>query len=128
MDLYGRFWIKEDNKNYLGIGRIDLLRGIKKTGSISQSAKIMHMSYKAAWDSIDAINNVSYSPLVERFVGGRGSSGSKITEDGLKAIESFDELQKATDAFCKYFSNIKDLDELKKKAIDFQHLLVDSTN
>lgn len=128
MEIYGRFWIKEDNKNYLGIGRIDLLRGIKKTGSISQSAKIMRMSYKAAWDSIDAINNISSAPLVERFVGGRGSSGSKLTDYGLKAIESFDELQKAKDAFCKYFSDIKDLDELKKKAIDFQQLLADSTN
>lgn len=70
MEIYGRFWVKESGKNYLGLGRVDLLRGIEQTGSISQSAKAMKMSYKAAWDSIDAINNLSDLPLVERFIGG----------------------------------------------------------
>lgn len=128
MDVYGRLWIKKDKKNYLGIGRVDLLKGVQKTGSISQSAKDMRMSYKAAWDSIDAINNLSSTPLVERFIGGRGGSGTKLTNEGLKAIESFEELQKAKDAFCRYFSDIKDLDELKDKALRFQQILRDSIN
>lgn len=123
MEVYGRFWVKENGKNYLGLGRVDLLRGIEQTGSISQSARVMKMSYKSAWDSIDAINNLSDVPLVERFIGGRGGSGTTLTKDGKMAIEAFDELVAAKEAFCKYFSNTKDLDELKKRAIKLRGLI-----
>ncbi len=123
MELYGRFWVKENGKNYLGLGRIDLLRGIAQTGSISQSAKAMKMSYKAAWDSIDAANNLSDSPLVERFIGGRGGSGTTLTAEGKMAIEAFDELMATKEAFCKYFSNTSDLAELKSRAIKLRELI-----
>lgn len=123
MNVYGRFWVKIDNKNYLGLGRVELLKGIVKTGSISQSAKMMRMSYKAAWDSIDAINNLSQKPLVERFIGGKGGSGTKLTKDGLKAISAFDELNAAKNAFCEYFNDCKDLDSLEKKAKEIQKIL-----
>lgn len=123
MKVYGRFWVKAEDKNYLGLGRVELLKGIVKTGSISQSAKAMRMSYKAAWDSIDAMNNLSAKPLVERFIGGRGGSGSKLTKDGLKAISAFDELNAAKDAFCRYFDECKDLDALEQRAKEIQKLL-----
>lgn len=121
MDVYGRFWIKKDSKNYLGIGRIVLLKGIMQTGSISNAAKNMRMSYKAAWDSVDAMNNLSPSPLVTSSTGGRGGGGTKVTKNGELAIEAFDELEKAKSLFCKYFENINSLDEFKKKAIEMQH-------
>lgn len=123
MKVFGRFWVKKDGKNYLGIGRVELLRGIITTGSISQSAKKMRMSYKAAWDSIDAINNLSDSALVERFIGGRGGSGTKITDEGKKAIAAFDALDSAKEAFCKYFEDCKDLDELEKRAKKFLEIV-----
>lgn len=123
MNVYGRIWIKVDNKNYLGLGRVELLRGIVKTGSISQSAKMMRMSYKAAWDSIDAANNLAQKQLVERFIGGKGGSGTKLTEDGLKAISAFDELNAAKEAFCRYFDDCDDLEALEKKAKKIQKLL-----
>lgn len=123
MEIYGRFWIKKDSKNYLGIGRIELLRGIVKTGSISSSAKSMRMSYKAAWDSVDAMNNLSPSPLVISATGGRGGGGTKVTKDGELAIEAFDEIEKAKIMFCKYFEDTNSLQELKKKAIDIQKKL-----
>lgn len=123
MEVYGRFWVKESGKNFLGIGRVDLLRGIEQTGSISQSAKAMRMSYKSAWDSIDATNNLSDAPLVERFIGGRGGSGTTLTKEGKKAIEAFDELLNAKEAFCEYFSNTKNLDELKERAVKIRELI-----
>lgn len=123
MEIYGRFWVKKDGKNYLGLGRVDLLRGVEQTGSISQSAKIMRMSYKAAWDNIDAINNLSDAPLVEKFVGGRNSSGTTLTNEGKMAIEAFDELVATKEAFCKYFNDTSDLNELKSRAITLRELI-----
>lgn len=120
MKIYGRFWIKKDSKNYLGLGKVELLRGIVESGSISSSAKSMRMSYKAAWDSIDSMNNLSSTPLVSSSTGGRGGGGTKVTNQGILAIEAFDELEKAKDAFCEYFNNIHTLDDLKNKAIELQ--------
>ncbi len=120
MEIYGRFWVKKGSKNYLGLGKVELLRGIVETGSISNSAKNMRMSYKAAWDSIDAMNNLSSTPLVSSSTGGRGGGGTKITRQGKLAIEAFDELEKAKIAFCEYFNNIHTLDDLKNKAIELQ--------
>ncbi|RAX54867.1 molybdenum-pterin-binding protein [Helicobacter sp. 16-1353] len=123
MEVYGRFWVKKDNKNYLGIGRVELLRGIIKTGSISSSAKTMRMSYKAAWDNIDAINNLSATPLVTSATGGKGGGGTKVTPAGLEAIEAFRELENAKEAFCAYLSDIESLEELKNKSLEIQKLL-----
>ncbi|WP_416830129.1 winged helix-turn-helix domain-containing protein, partial [Helicobacter ganmani] len=69
MRVQGRFWIREQDKNFLGHGKVELLERIAQSGSISKAAKEMRMSYKAAWDSIDLMNNVANEPLVVRVTG-----------------------------------------------------------
>lgn len=123
MEVYGRFWVKKDSKNYLGLGKVELLKGILKYGSISSAAKNIRMSYKAAWDDVDSMNNLSSSPLVSSSAGGRGGGGTKVTKQGELAIEAFGELEKAKIAFCNYFDNIYTLDDLKNKAIELQEKL-----
>ncbi len=66
-----------------------LLEAIRTHGSITQAAKAINMSYKAAWDTIDAMNNASGVPLVVRLTGGRGGGGTSITAHGEKMIETF---------------------------------------
>lgn len=62
--------------------RITLLEYIQQFGSITQAAKAVPMSYKAAWDAIDALNNLSAHPLVVRQTGGQGGGNSTLTEYG----------------------------------------------
>lgn len=116
MQVYGRFWIKKNEKNYLGIGRVGLLKGIDYNGSIAQAAKDMKMSYKAAWDAIDTINNLSNEPLIQRKIGGKRGGGSHLTDEGKLAIEAYEALEAAKMAFCNYLNNAKDLNELKTRA------------
>tara|TARA_R110002049_G_scaffold30444_1_gene104323 strand:- start:76 stop:441 length:366 start_codon:yes stop_codon:yes gene_type:complete len=80
----GRFWLTLNGKNFLGRGRIELLQRIRETGSISKAAKAMKMSYKAAWDAVDAMNTAWQLPLVES-----GPSGSSLTDDAEKLITAF---------------------------------------
>jgi molybdate transport system regulatory protein len=90
----GRFWLTLDGKNFLGRGRVELLKRIRETGSISKAAKAMKMSYKAAWDAVDAMNAAWQSPLVES-----GPAGSRLTEDAERLITAFQEAEARHAAF-----------------------------
>jgi len=88
-ELEGRFWINKAQHNFLGKGRIELLLCIEESGSITKAAKMMKMSYKAAWDSIDAINNLSEYPLVMRIKGGKGGGGTELTSYAKELIQTY---------------------------------------
>ena len=49
--------------------RIALLQHVAEQGSITRAAKAAGVSYKAAWDAIDELNNLAAQPLVERSTG-----------------------------------------------------------
>ena len=88
LKVHGRFWLTLDDTNFLGSGRVELLQRIADMGSISQAAKAMKMSYKAAWDAVDAINRAWGTPLVES-----NPAGSALTDDAERLIAAFHEAQ-----------------------------------
>ena len=103
MEVQGRIWIKENNKNFLGHGKVELLERIAESGSIAKAAREMKMSYKAAWDSIDMMNKISQQPLVLRATGGKGGGGTQITEKGREAIKIFREMEEIQERLLKLF-------------------------
>ena len=46
--------------------RVDVLRAIKRAGSISEAARMTGVSYKAAWQAVDALSNLAGVPLIEK--------------------------------------------------------------
>ncbi|MFT5836004.1 MAG: molybdate transport system regulatory protein [Sulfurimonas sp.] len=89
MEIEGRIWFKKNGKNLLGNGRVELLEKIDEHGSISKASKSMKMSYKAAWDMVDAMNNLSDEPLVQKVTGGKNGGGAQVTEVGKELINTF---------------------------------------
>lgn len=89
MEIEGRIWFKKEGKNLLGNGRVELLEKIDEFGSISKASKAMKMSYKAAWDMVDAMNNLSDEPLVEKVTGGKNGGGTQVTKVGKELINTF---------------------------------------
>ena len=69
--------------------RIRLLEAIAEHGSITRAAKAVPLSYKAAWDAIDAMNNLAERPLVERSVGGRQGGGTRLTDAGRELVATY---------------------------------------
>jgi len=68
---------------------MDLLVHIGESRSISQAAKAVGLTYKAAWDAIDAMNNLAPGPLVKSSKGGQGGGGTELTTDGRRLVEAF---------------------------------------
>jgi molybdate transport system regulatory protein len=72
--------------------RLSLLQAIDATGSISQAAKQVSMTYKAAWDAVDAMNNLAGVPLVQSQHGGKGGGGAILTTTGLQIVTMHERL------------------------------------
>ncbi|WP_338063108.1 TOBE domain-containing protein [Wenzhouxiangella limi] len=88
-DFDGRFWLNVDGRAFAGSGRITLLEQVHASGSISAAARAMGMSYKAAWDAIDAMNNLADQPLVVRQAGGQRGGGTVLTDYGQRVISHY---------------------------------------
>jgi molybdate transport system regulatory protein len=70
----------------LGDKRIRLLEAIAEHGSLNRAARAVPISYKAAWDALDAMNNLAEAPLVVRTTGGRNGGGTRLTGHGLRMV------------------------------------------
>ena len=93
--LDGAVWMTVGGENFGGAGRITLLAAIAHCGSITQAAKSIKMSYKAAWDAVDAMNNLAGEALVERVSGGKGGGGTRLTQRGAQLVENFKRIEHA---------------------------------
>ena len=91
--LRGKLEVATEFGNFLGDTRIRLLEAIATHGSISQAAKAVPLSYKAAWDAIDAMNNLADQPLVLRSTGGKNGGGTLLTDHGRKTIALYRALE-----------------------------------
>ena len=82
---------------------ITLLQSVAATGSINKAAKTIGLSYKATWERVESINNLSPTPLITRQTGGSGGGGTVLTKDGEAFLERASifrfELQKLVNFF-----------------------------
>ncbi len=78
-----------------GDKRIEILRLIGASGSISQAARDAGVSYKAAWQAVDTLTNLAGVTLVERAVGGAGGGGAGLSGAGLQLLAAADALAQA---------------------------------
>ena len=75
--------------------RIDILRLIGQSGSISQAARDAGVSYKAAWQAIDTLTNLAGVELVSRAVGGAGGGGASLSRAGVQLLAAAGQLEQA---------------------------------
>lgn len=93
-----KMWIEADGANFLGSGRIRLLKSIDELGSLSKAALQLNISYKKAWDLIKSVNNAANEPVTISETGGSGGGGMKLTSYGRKLVAQFDQVKgKAND-------------------------------
>ena len=109
MEISSNLTLEIFNQPFLLEKRIDLLIAIKRTGSISKAAKEVPMSYKTAWEAIEAMNNLSNTPIVQRETGGVGGGGTTLTPYGENLIETYEILQNEQKKFLQNLSKRTDI-------------------
>lgn len=73
----------------VGARRIALLEAIGEHGSITAAAKSLGLSYKGAWDAVQALNNLFDRPLVASRTGGAQGGAASITPEGRQVVAAF---------------------------------------
>lgn len=86
----------------MGPGKAQLVAAIDATGSISAAARAMNMSYRRAWQLVEAINDSFTQPVVVTATGGKRGGGARVTPFGRDLVRRFRAMEdKASAAIVK---------------------------
>ncbi|MET0293866.1 MAG: LysR family transcriptional regulator, partial [Phenylobacterium sp.] len=73
----------------VSLERVALLEAIDELGAISGAARRLGLSYKGAWDAVQALNNLFEVPLIEAAPGGRSGGAAGLTPRGRAVLTAF---------------------------------------
>jgi molybdate transport system regulatory protein len=73
----------------VGPERIALMEAIGGLRSIRAASAHVGLSYKAAWDAVQALNNLFETPLVTTQAGGRQGGAAELTPAGRAVVSAF---------------------------------------
>jgi len=82
----------------VGPGKVELLKAVRDTGSISAAARQLGMNYKRAWYLLDTLNKGFHQPVIEAAQGGRGGGGARLTALGETLITYYTAIEAACTA------------------------------
>jgi molybdate transport system regulatory protein len=104
-----RFRIDFDRDEAIGPGKIALLERIALTGSLSQSARDLKMSYRRAWELLESVNTAFVGKAALTSRGGRGGGGAQLTQFGRELIKSYRAFERDVQArAARHFASIAD--------------------
>jgi molybdate transport system regulatory protein len=92
-DLAVRFRVDFGSGCSIGIGKIELLEGISRSGSLSEAARQMRMSYRRAWLLLADLNASFDQSVAQTSTGGRGGGGVVLTPFGELLIAGYRKME-----------------------------------
>jgi molybdate transport system regulatory protein len=101
-----RCWIDVDDEKFFGLGRVELLQHVDKTGSIAKAAKSMGMSYKKAWAMVEDMNDRGHEPYVLSRKGGKKGGGAELTDTAKKVVAAYNKMLAQLNTVAKKHSKI----------------------
>lgn len=93
MAIEASITLKTEGISGVGQERVRLLQAVAREGSITAGARAAGLTYKAAWDALEAMANLFGRPLLETRTGGKQGGGARLTPTGLRVIEAFGRLE-----------------------------------
>ena len=82
---------------------IRLLEAIKSYGSITAAAKVVGISYRTAWLTVERLRKCASEPIVGTIAEGGWPSGSALTAHGERLIEAFRAAERAVERALEEF-------------------------
>ena len=94
LSLLPRFRVMRGKEIAFGPGKMELLELVAETGSISEAAKRMDMSYMRAWSLIQTMNACFKEPVIEAVRGGHERGGAELTATGQRVLKIYRQMEK----------------------------------
>ena len=114
-----RFRIDFAKNSHVGPGKIDLLEAIRESGSLSQAARDLGMSYRYAGLLVRSLNGAFRKPVTVSTMGGKNGGGVLLTTFGETLVKSYRALEREiADVAARHLQSITPLisDQIKSKA------------
>jgi molybdate transport system regulatory protein len=89
-----RFRIDFAKHSSVGPGKIALLEAIRDSGSLSQGARHVGMSYRRAWLLVESLKQSFREPVTVASTGGKEGGGMQVTGFGDALIRNYRELER----------------------------------
>ena len=91
----------DTQEKFFGPGVCELLELIDETGSVQKACARMELSYSKGSKMLKKLDQVIGISIVERWTGGAGGGGARLTEAGKKLVKTYrkmeTEVQKAAE-------------------------------
>ena len=97
MQPRSNLWIEKEGEVVLSKWRVNLLRAIDETGSISSAAEKTRVSYHRAWEKVHEMETRLGVSLVETQTGGAHGGGAKLTPIARDYIARFERFSQGID-------------------------------
>ena len=97
-DIHASVSLKRGLSPKVSLERVALVQAIDELGSITAAARRLGLSYKGAWDIVQALNNLFETPLIEAAPGGKAGGAAVVTPRGREVAAAFHRVQAEIDA------------------------------
>ena len=82
----------------MGPGKAELIERIAASGSISAAARAMGMSYRRAWQLVEALNQDYRERVVTTAAGGTRGGGAQVTPFGKRVVAEYRAMEEKASA------------------------------
>jgi molybdate transport system regulatory protein len=93
-DLSASLTLRRGALARVGLERVALVEAVAELGSISAAAKRLGLSYKGAWDAVQALNNLFDAPLISAAPGGKSGGAATVTPRGRAVVAAFRQVER----------------------------------
>lgn len=95
-----RVFIRND---MIGSGKIEILKLVGETGSISGAAREMGLSYRRVWSLLETIQRSFADPLFTTNRGGGANAGAQLTDLGKELVIKYSDFEEEMKTSSKPF-------------------------
>jgi molybdate transport system regulatory protein len=92
-----KLWLERDGKTVLGDFRVDLLRAIGETRSLTEAAQRLGLSYRRAWGKVREMEGNLGASLVHSEKGGRTRGHSELTPQAEALVRQYERFRRRMD-------------------------------
>ena len=113
ISVRAKLWLEINGNPFFGEGRVQLLKGIEKYGSINQAAKAADIPYRRAWSYLHAMEKRLGIKMLNTRIGGANGGGTELSKEAREFLCKFEYLSSNLERFIeKEFSGYFNYDAL----------------